>query len=309
MRNREDQLFQRYEGNPLLTSADWPYPCHSVFNPGAARLADGTTVLLCRVEDHRGHSHLTAARSADGLTGWTIDAAPTLLPGQEDAWGIEDPRVTFLAERQQYAAAFTSYTTGGPAVSLALTDDFRRFERVGLILPPENKDAALFPRRIGEDWVLIHRPVSVLGGTNLWIGASPDLVHWGAHRPLFGPRPGGWWDNGRVGLATPPIETPAGWLLLYHGSRHTYAGCLYRLGLCLTDLDEPHRILARGDQWVFGPDAPCERTGDVNNVVFPCGYTLADDGDTLRMYYGAADTCVCLATARVSELLGWLQNT
>src|SRR4029453_16956294 len=90
----------RYEGNPILTAADWPYPAHTVFNAGATRLRDGTTLLLCRVEDRRGHSHLCAARSSNGLNGWTIDPEPTLCADPdrypEELWGIEEPRITFV---------------------------------------------------------------------------------------------------------------------------------------------------------------------------------------------------------------------
>jgi len=94
--------------------------------------------------------------------------------------------------------------------------------------------------------------------------------------------------------------------MLYHGVRHTAAGCLYRLGLALLELDRPERCLVRGDAWIFGPDAPYERSGDVANVAFPCGYTIGADGDSLNIYYGAADTSIALATASIDELLRWL---
>jgi predicted GH43/DUF377 family glycosyl hydrolase len=119
-------------------------------------------------------------------------------------------------------------------------------------------------------------------------------------------RKGGWWDSHRIGLSTPVVETPRGWLLLYHGVRQTAAGGLYRVGLALLDLAEPERCLARGASWIFGPEAPYERAGDVPNVVFPCGVTVGDDGDTLFVYYGAADTSIALATASITELLAWL---
>ncbi|MCS6804873.1 MAG: glycosidase [Acidobacteriota bacterium] len=309
--NHHEVLFHRHPNNPILTAADWPYPANSVFNAGATRLEDGTTLLLCRVEDRRGHSHLCAARSANGIDGWQIDPQPTLMPDPErypeELWGIEDPRITYVPELGQYAIAYTSYSRGGPGVSLALTRDFRTFERHGVIMPPEDKDAALLPRRIGQYWALIHRPVTALGA-HIWISYSPDLYHWGSHKLILEARRGGWWDANKIGLSPPPIETPEGWLVLYHGVRQTASGSLYRLGLALFDLETPERCLRRSDTWIFGPEAPYERFGDVNNVVFPCGYTLGPDGDTINLYYGGADTYIALATSSIRALLDWLRR-
>lgn len=307
----QEILFSRHPANPLITARDWPYAANTVFNAGAVRLPDGTTLLLCRVEDRCGLSHLCAARSHNGIDRWMIDPLPTLLPDAdkrpEEKWGIEDPRITWLAELHRYAVAYTSYSQTGPGVSLALTDDFRTFEHYGEILPPEDKDAALFPRRVGDNWALIHRPVSPQGA-HIWISYSPDLRHWGSHKLILRSRRGAWWDARKIGLSVPPIETPAGWLLIYHGVRATASGSLYRIGLTLMDLKTPERCLRRGDAWVFGPEAQYERFGDVNNIVFPCGYTIEPDGDTLRLYYGAADTCIALATGSIRQMLDWLES-
>lgn len=309
MRHQHPELFHRYKHNPILTADDWPYPVNTVFNPGATLLPDGTTLLLCRVEDRSGHSHLCVARSADGVHNWQIDEQPTLPadPEQfpEELWGVEDPRITYVPELASYAVVYTAYSRGGPGVSLALTEDFRRFERYGMIMPPEDKDAALLPRRIGGHWALIHRPVGNLGA-HMWISYSPDLRHWGSHKLMLEARRGAWWDANKIGLSPPPIETPQGWLVVYHGVRQTAGGALYRLGLALFDLDNPERCLRRSSTWIFGPEEPYERHGDVDNVVFPCGYTLAPDGDTLSLYYGAADTSIALATGSVRALLEWL---
>jgi len=312
VRSPEEPLpFTRHPGNPILSVKDWPYPANTVFNPGAARLADGTTLLLCRVEDHRGHSHLCAARSANGVDGWVIDPQPTMLPDHrdhpEELWGIEDPRITFVPELGRYAVVYTSYSEGGPGVSLALTSDFREFERLGVIMPPADKDAALFPHRIGGCWAMLHRPEGHVGA-HIWISYSPDLRHWGSHKLILPARRGAWWDANKVGLSPPPIETERGWLLLYHGVRMTAAGCIYRLGAALMDLTTPERCLLRGDEWLFGPEEHYERHGDVDNVVFPCGYVVGPDGDTLRLYYGAADTAIALATGNIKGVLAWLDR-
>jgi predicted GH43/DUF377 family glycosyl hydrolase len=306
----DESLFTRYAGNPILSRKDWPYPVNSVFNAGATRLPDGDTLLLCRVEDRRGLSHLCAARSSNGIDGWRIDARPTLMPDPsnypEEIWGIEDSRITYVPELGQYAVAYTSFSKGGPGVSLALTKDFKSFERYGVIMQPEDKDAALLPRRIGGYWAMIHRPVTTLGA-HMWISYSPDLRHWGSHKVMLEARRGGWWDANKIGLCSPPIETEKGWLVLYHGVRQTASGSIYRLGLALFDLDRPDVCLQRGDSWMFGPETPYERGGDVSDVVFPCGQTIGPDGDTIHLYYGAADSCMAMATGSIRCLLSWLE--
>jgi predicted GH43/DUF377 family glycosyl hydrolase len=302
-------LLTRYSGNPILNREDWPYTINSVFNAGAVRLDDGDTLLLCRVEDRSGLSHLCAARSANGIDKWRIDPQPTLMANPqkypEEIWGIEDPRITYVPELAQYAVAYTSFARGGPGVSLALTKDFRTFERFGVIMSPEDKDAALLPRRIGGRWALIHRPMTTLGA-HMWISYSPDLRHWGSHQIILGARRGGWWDANKIGLCSPPIETPKGWLTIYHGVRQTASGSIYRLGLALFDLEQPEICLQRGDSWVFGPGAWYERGGDVKDVVFPCGQTIGSDGDTINLYYGAADSSIALATGSIRQMLSWL---
>jgi len=311
MNNQHPELFHRYKKNPILRAENWPYPINSVFNAGAALLIDGTTLLLCRVEDRRGLSHLCAARSSNGIDGWKIDPQPTLLPDPvnypEELWGIEDPRITFVPELKKYAVVYTAYTHDGPGVALALTEDFYSFERYGVIMPPEDKDAALFPERIDGNWAMIHRPMSP-ARAHMWISYSPDLKNWGKHVLMMVARKGAWWDANKIGLSPPPIETPDGWLVIYHGVKQSCSGCIYRLGLALFDLNNPEICLKRGSEWIFAPEEPYEQHGDVGNVVFPCGYTISPDGDTINIYYGAADTCIALATSSIKEMLRWLNE-
>jgi predicted GH43/DUF377 family glycosyl hydrolase len=309
--NSYEELFHRHPTNPILTHYDLPYAAHTVFNPGATLLQDGTTLLLCRVEDRRGHSHLCAARSKNGIDGWVFDPQPTLLPDpenhMEEFWGIEDPRITYVPELSKFAVAYTAFSRSGPCVALALTDDFRTFERMGVVMQPEDKDAALLPQRINNQWVLIHRPHSA-HGDHIWMSYSSDLRHWGDHTLILQARRGAWWDAEKIGLCTPLIQTSRGWLMIYHGVRVTASGAIYRLGLALFDQNDLSKCLLRGDSWVFGPEEHYEREGDVDNVVFPCGYTVAPDGDTINLYYGGADTVIALATSSVRELLAWLDR-
>jgi beta-1,4-mannooligosaccharide/beta-1,4-mannosyl-N-acetylglucosamine phosphorylase len=301
-------LFRRYENNPILTAESWPYPANAVFNPGATQVGN-ETLLLARVEDMSGFSHLTTARSRDGKTDWEIDAQPTLEPdlGREEwIWGVEDPRIVWFAEREEYIITYVCFSLGGPVVSLALTRDFGEYTRLGPLVPPEDKDASLFPRLIGGRYALIHRPI-IRGEGHIWISFSPDLEHWGGHRILLTTRPG-WWDSHRIGLGAPPIETPEGWLLIYHGVRMTASGSLYRVGLALLDLDEPWKTVRRCSEWVFGSKEDYERIGDVPGVTFPTGAIWWQDSNEVRVYYGAADTSVALAVADMGELLEYLRR-
>jgi predicted GH43/DUF377 family glycosyl hydrolase len=311
MNYKNEEIFTRNKLNPILKAENWPYPVNSVFNAGAALLPDGTTLLLCRVEDRRGLSHLSAARSANGIDNWKIDSHPTLMPDDknfpEEKWGIEDPRITFVPELKKYAIIYTAFSRDGPGVALALTENFISFERFGIIMPPEDKDAALLPLRIDGRWALIHRPVSS-PRAHMWVSYSSDLKHWGGHKLMMEARKGAWWDANKIGLSPPPIETPYGWLIIYHGVKQSCGGCIYRLGLALFDLQKPEICLKRGDEWIFAPEEKYEQRGDVGYVVFPCGYTIGPDGDAINIYYGAADTCIALAAGSIKKMLMWLDR-
>jgi predicted GH43/DUF377 family glycosyl hydrolase len=306
---KANELFRRYEGNPILSPEQWPYPANAVFNPGAINL-NTETLLLVRVEDMRGFSHQTVARSPDGFTNWQIDSKPTLeanTESQEERWGLEDPRIIWLEEQKQFAITYTSFSEGGPTVSLAITKNFKTFARLGGLLPPEDKDACLLPRRFNGRFALIHRPI-VRGEAHMWISFSPDLKHWGDHRLLVRTR-SGYWDCHRVGLACQPIETSEGWLAFYHGVRNTAAGAIYRVGVVLLDLEEPWKVLRRSDEWILGPREIYERVGDVGGVVFPTGVTVHRETDRINLYYGAADYTVAVATASLSKVLEYIKSS
>lgn len=305
---RPNELFKRHPNNPILTAEMWPYPCHSVFNPGAVRLKDGTTLLMVRVEDFRGFSHLTAARSKNGVDGWEIDPEPTYQADPHAAserFGLEDPRITYVPDHDEYLMTYTAVSPNGPSVAIARTQDFRSFERLGVAMPPDDKDSCILPRKFEQGYALVHRPVS-RDQAHIWISFSPDLRNWGRSQLMLPARSGVWWDANKIGLSPPLIETPRGWLMMYHGVRHHASGSIYRTGLALFDRDDPCQCLLRGEPWSVEPCAPYEREGDVPYVVFACGVTLQDDGDTLFVYSGAADQVVTLMETRVSDCLAWL---
>jgi predicted GH43/DUF377 family glycosyl hydrolase len=303
----DGELFHRHPANPILTAGQWPYPVNAVFNPAVAAV-NGETVLLARVEDRRGISHLTVARSANGIDDWTIEPEPLLAPAdgnESEQWGFEDPRVVWVDELRRWVITCTAYGPAGPAVFLATTEDFSTVQRYGVIRHPEDKNAALLPQRVDGKWLLFHRPKTEFGGGHgeIMLSRSADLVSWTAPEQVLQPRAGAWWDSLRIGLGPPPLRTEHGWLLVYHGVKNTVAGDIYRIGLALLDLDDPTLVLHRLPSWILAPLAAYERTGDVPNVVFPCGLLHDEASDEILLYYGAADSCICLASARLDDLL------
>lgn len=304
-----NELFKRFSGNPILKPEDWPYPVASVFNPGAT-IFNGEVLLLVRVEDMQGYSHLTIAMSKDGKTNWRINPQPTLKADNsfgEAPFGLEDARITQLEDL--YAIACVSFFDGiagePPGISLMTTKDFVNFTRLGRQLIPPNKDACLFPKTFNGLYALINRPV-IDGRADIWVSFSPDLKFWGKDKVLIpvGHRS---WDADRVGLGPQPIKTPEGWLIIYHGVRNTVSGGVYRVGLALLDL-ETLEVIRRSKEWILAPVEPYERFGNVGDVIFPCGAIVDEKTKELFLYYGAADSVVGLAIANLNDVLDYLKT-
>lgn len=294
-------LFVRHELNPLITDKDMPYQANAVFNAGAVDLGD-EVLLLLRSESCSGRSHLIVARSKDGVTDWELGDTALLHPAQGvsyEANGVEDCRITWMDELDAWVIAYVAYTEQGPGVALAKTTDFKSVERIGLVFPPTDKNAALFPVRFNGLYAMLHRPS--VGGGSIWISYSPDLIFWGRSELLLPVRGGPWWDNTRVGAGPPPLETEAGWLLIYHGVKEAAGQPVYRMGAALLERENPSRVVGRARRWLLDPDEPYERFGDAPNVVFACGAFIRDE--ELWLYYGAADCSICLATARVDDII------
>ena len=214
-------------------------------------------------------------------------------PSEE--YGVEDARVTFVEGR--YYINYTAVSRDSWATGLAVTDDFRRVERLGLIFHPENKDVAIFPERIRGKYVALHRPNnSGFGRASIWIAESPDLVHWGNHRCIVRPRDNPW-ESVKIGGGAPPIKTDEGWLIIYHGKGESG----YSLFGLLLDLERPWEVVRRGTTPLLTPQEPYEREGFFGNVVFSNG-VVEKDG-RLYIYYGASDETTCLAVADLEEIL------
>jgi predicted GH43/DUF377 family glycosyl hydrolase len=241
-------------------------------------------------------SHLRLAWSEDGRR---FELGESLWPsGAAERLGIEDARVTRVEET--YWIAYSAIGAEGIAVGVMTTSEFRSFERRGLVLPPENKDAALFPDRIGGRYGALHRPSGTWGRPGMWFGWSADGVHWGEHSFVAGPRPGGW-DSLRIGAGPPPIRTDRGWLEIYHGAGP--GG--YGLGAMLLALDDPSRVLARSAEPLMVPEAEYERSGFYGNVVFCNGLVERPQGE-VWLYYGGADRVTAGCRCRVEEILDTL---
>jgi predicted GH43/DUF377 family glycosyl hydrolase len=266
--------------------------------------------VVCHKADRRLQltfvSHLRVAESRDGHT---IDhvSGPAFAPeNRGEEFGVEDPRITPLDGR--YYFTYVAVSRYGPATALASTVDFRTFTRHGIIFCPENKDVLLFPQRVDEKYIALHRPV---GGTpfsppQMWIARSNDLVHWGEHEHLFGGQSD--WEMGRVGGGTPPHEVPEGWLEIYHGNeRSTLPGVVgaYCGAVMLLDREDPARVLRVGREPILRPELDFEQEGFVDNVVFPTG--VVTDGDTLMIYYGASDKYTAVVKMARSQIMQALE--
>ncbi|NLW49231.1 MAG: glycosidase [Candidatus Brocadiaceae bacterium] len=298
----DSDVLIRYGRNPIITAADIPFTCNTVFN-GSPVKWNGEYLLLLRVEGQHGYSLFALAHSADGYD-FEIEPLPVMTPAAEppmaryEEAGIEDPRITVLDGLPH--VIYTAFSGAGPVMALATTEDFHRFERRGIISEPGNKDGLLFPRRIGGRYVRLDRPIGRDVGC-IWVSFSPDLRHWGDSHMIVAPRPG-YWDSYRVGGSAVPIETEEGWLEIYHGVKMTSGGPIYRTGTVLLDRDDPTRVLARSAVPILSPRTDYERIGDINNVVFASGAIVEPDGQ-VKVYYGAADTSICVAGAPLAKLL------
>jgi len=301
-------IFARYGDKPLITPGDLPFHANGILNPGVAEV-DGEVVLLLRIESREAISHLRTARSRNGVDGWRIAEEPLLAPDQPghpfEEWGCEDPRVTQFGPRE-WIIAYTAYSRYGPSVALATTTDFASVRRVGVVMPPTNKDACVFPIKFHDAWLMLHRPVTG-GQEHIWYVSAPgDLTAWQHPGILLPQRSGPWWDSLRVGVGAPPLLTDEGWLMLYHGAKDMANRPVYRLGLALLDRDNPRKLLARASEWVFAPETEYEQRGLIPNVVYTCGALLR--GDEVWMYYGAADTVIGLAIAKLADLLRFVHD-
>ncbi|MHB0858330.1 MAG: glycoside hydrolase family 130 protein [Anaerolineae bacterium] len=244
-------------------------------------------------------SHLRLAWSDDGIRFVAEDHPALVGQGELESYGVEDSRV--VAIDGQYILTYTSVSSKGIGVGLSTTTDWQTYRRYGMIMPPTNKDVAVFPEKIDGRYMALHRPIGVyFGGLDMWVGSSHDLSYWGDHKYLAGTRPG-MWDSARIGAGAAPIRTEKGWLEIYHGADPDHRYCL---GAMLLDEHEPWRVIARSEEPIMEPIAEYEKHGFFGGVVFTNGHVV--DGDTITLYYGASDEVICGATMSIDQVLASL---
>ncbi|MFC1570403.1 glycosidase [Candidatus Omnitrophota bacterium] len=300
-------VLKRYKGNPILSPIGDGWESVMVYNC-AAIYEGGKVHILYRAQGAKtGISRFGYASSKDGFT---IDERldyPVFGPSADndlDCKGVEDPRLTRIGDR-----IYLCYTAYGNnmgmvfpinGVQLAVTsisvDDFLNkkwnwSERTYPFYRVDNKNSFFFPEKVNGRYVMVHRIPP-----HMWIAYSDDMETWVDQKILMSPESE--WEYFKIGGGAPPIKTDKGWILIYHGVDRQMR---YRLGVALLDLDDPGKVIARYDKPFFEPEVDYEVNGVVPNVTFTCGAVRIDD--TVYVYYGGADTVICVATAKVDEIL------
>lgn len=288
----------RHPSNPILKpNPNNAWEALNVFNCSVVT-SHGLFFMFYRAQGANYTSSIGGAISADGVHFNRLQQ-PILFP--RDDWetlGLEDPRITYLADESRYIMAYTAYSPQRITPMFAESENLFTWQRIGpLVVGEDNKDHVLFPRRIRGRYVTFHRRPP-----GIWLAYSDDLRIWTDFKPLMGPRPGHWDDN-RIGAGGIPIETGQGWLCIYHGYDQQK---VYRLGTCLLDLEDPSRVIARPKDFIMEPEEPWELEGDVPNVVFTTANPVVDG--TVYVYYGGADRVIGLATCSLKELLEFTRH-
>ncbi len=305
----KNDIVRRYSGNPILTKEDIPYPVETVHNAAVIKHAD-EYIMLFRSHLRTGRSIIGLARSVDGFK-FIADPKPFLAPATEgrfaayEEFGVEDPRVTKVDD--DYLITYSAYSNSGVRVALAKTRDFVDIQRVSLITQADYRNVVIFPEKFNGLYARLDRPHSEISPWSIWITFSPDLVYWGESQLVMKPEPYHW-DEMKIGPGAPPIKTEQGWLSIYHGVFKTMDGSVYRLGVALHDLNHPAKVIGVCDSWILQPEDPWEITGYVHNVVFSCAAVAEQDG-SVKIYWGGADTVMCVGEAKISDLVDLcLQN-
>lgn len=301
-----ETIFKRYEGNPIITAKAVPR-ANSIHNSAIVKFKDGYAGVF-RVDEQDMSFTLHVGRSKDGID-WEIEPKSIKMHSDDPdvyvARQSYDPRVAKIGET--YYITWCNAGHQGPAIGLAVTKDFKSFRQLENPLPPFNRNCVLFPKKINGKYAMLHRP-SDGGHTpfgDIFFASSPDLIHWGYHRFVFGPTKAGW-QSTKVGAGPVPIETKEGWLLIYHGTWTSCNGYLYYAGGALLDLKKPWKVLYRTRDYLLAPTELYERVGDVPNVIFPSSAVVI--GDTIRLYYGCADTCISMAEAKLGDLINFIKT-
>ncbi len=292
---------KRYNGNPILTPEAMPFECYTVFNAGAVKVND-EYILILRTECYARKTVFYVARSKNGID-FTVDDKPIDYPLSDlEKTGSRahrfDMRITPM-DGTFYVCHAVWLDPWGCCIGMAKTDDFINFEQISMSVP-SNRNAVLFPEKINGKYVRMERPQNIDKTGHMWISESPDLIHWGNPRPLLMPYTD--WSTTKSGAGAVPIKTDKGWLEIYHATCMTASTENYHLGVCMLDLDDPSKVIAAPERFVLAAEKDYECVGQVPNVVFTSGAIVEPDGE-VKIYYGGADTRMCLATAQLDDLI------
>jgi len=316
------EVITKYSGNPIITFKDVPWECTGAYNPGCVKTPEGKYALAFRADEFTDPNEdqikklgvkpaknpggsIALAMSDDG-TAFDIHPEPIMKPAPDEDDSIYDPRLTVIDGT--YWMTYATSTERGIMNGIARSKDLFNWERVHRTLP-DNRNALMFPEKVGGLYVRLDRPFGHIfkgGGFDMWIGFSPDGEFWGRHKLVLRAKdiP---WGKVKVGPSTPPIRTDEGWLTLFHGVEMKEPDKFgwnfrYRTGVMMLDLDDPWKIVGMCPDPIMKPTEEYESLGYRSNVVFPGSLVPEDDG-TVKIYYGAADQCVALATAKLSDLV------
>ena len=297
----------RYSANPIVQRD--AIPCsNSIFNSAVVPF-EGEFAGVFRCDDKRREMRIHSARSKDGIH-WDIDHEPFNLvnPLEEEVgpfvYGY-DPRCCEI-DGEHIVTWCNCYH--GPTIGVATTKDFKTYYQKENAFLPFNRNGVMFPRKINGNYAMLSRP-SDTGHTpfgDIYYSESPDLVYWGKHRHVMGTAGG--WQSTKIGAGPIPIETDEGWLLFYHGVLTSCNGFVYSFGAALLDLEKPWKVLYRTEPYLLSPQKLYEQVGDVPNVAFPCAALADAETGRIAIYYGGADTVICMAFCEVNEVIDFIKK-
>jgi len=295
----------RYSGNPIITRDAVP-GANSIFNSAVVPF-NGAFAGVFRCDNTARDMQIHAGFSDDGIH-WRIEPQRIQFVCDDPEIGQfvygYDPRVCWIEDRYWVTWCNGYY---GPTIGVAYTYDFQTFYQLENAFLPYNRNGVLFPRRINGKYAMLSRP-SDRGHTpfgDIFCSESPDMIHWGHHRFVMAPVGG--WQSTKVGAGPTPIETPEGWLLIYHGVLTSCNGFVYSFGAALLDLEKPWKVIYRTRPYLLNPREYYECVGDVPNVVFPCAALVDPPTGRMAIYYGGADTVTCLAFAYLHEVVDFVK--
>ncbi len=296
----------RYSANPIIPRDLIP-SSNSIFNSAVVPF-NGKFAGVFRCDNKKREMNIHRGFSPDGIR-WHLDDDPIKWEFSDPEMSRfdhrYDPRVVWLEDRY-YVTWCNGYH--GPTIGIGYTFDFESFHFMENALLPFNRNGVLFPRKVNGKYLMFSRP-SDNGHTpfgDIFLSASPDLIHWGEHRFVMGVKRG--WQSTKIGAGPVPIETPEGWLLFYHGVLTSCNGFVYSFGAALLDLEQPWKVIRRGGSYLLHPQTLYENVGDVPNVTFPCAALYDEPTGRIAIYYGGADTVTALAFTHLDDVLQFLKT-